>query len=347
MHHDPLTQERAINLSILTDGTNQTNDCTNWERPRGTTRGMKKDLSICQFLLHVTTWWVFPCWGTLSRKLHSWWCQHRHPPKLGQHLIAVALIIWPYSECKRWNWWRTWRPMDTTQAQVEWMDMEATRADMRALVTPSSFCERHRGRVLSWWWFAPVYDTDCLQPLKQTHGCSTNDLHDLPQWCFFFFLQASPINIFVLSWIVKDATTFEMELCGCKQATAQAHVRPHCVWLNFEHTKNSNRSKNKFPQRQKSNSNLPIDSKNHPKSFELVSGRMVSRKNSMWQCPEYTKMQCNGSILSLLRKKDWSEKRIEAFPDEIKRNHSLRHSPTNLYWKSGVHKDTRSQIQRN
>ena len=26
------------------------------------------------------------------------------------------------------------------------MDMEATNADMRALVTPSSFCERHRSR---------------------------------------------------------------------------------------------------------------------------------------------------------------------------------------------------------
>ena len=33
----------------------------------------------------------------------------------------------------------------------------------------------------------------------------------------------------MLSSIVKDATTFELELCGCKQATAQAHVRPHGV----------------------------------------------------------------------------------------------------------------------
>ena len=46
--------------------------------------------------------------------------------------------------------------------------------------------------------------------------------------------------------MVKDVTTFEMQLCGYKQATAQAHVRPHCVCLNFEHTKNSNRSKNIF-----------------------------------------------------------------------------------------------------
>ena len=43
--------------------------------------------------------------------------------------------------------------------------------------------------------------------------------------------------------IVTDATTFEMKLCGHKQATAHAHLQPHCVWLNFEHTKNSNHSK--------------------------------------------------------------------------------------------------------
>ena len=50
----------------------------------------------------------------------------------------------------------------------------------------------------------------------------------------------------MLSWIVKDTTIFEMELCRCKQATAHAHVQSHCMWLNFEHTKNSNPSKNNF-----------------------------------------------------------------------------------------------------
>ena len=63
------------------------------------------------------------------------------------------------------------------------------------------------------------------------------------------------------SWIVTDATTFEMEFCGHTQATAHAHVQPHGVWLNFEHTKNSNPSK-KFSERQNSNSNLLINSKN-------------------------------------------------------------------------------------
>ena len=53
-----------------------------------------------------------------------------------------------------------------------------------------------------------------------------------------------------------------MELCGRKQATAHAHVRPHGGWLNFEHTKKSNRSKkNNFRDEEKSNSNLPINSK--------------------------------------------------------------------------------------
>ena len=60
---------------------------------------------------------------------------------------------------------------------------------------------------------------------------------DLPQW-FHVFLQTSlKIKNYMLSWIVKDTTTFEMELCGCKQATAHAHGQPHGVWLNFEHTK--------------------------------------------------------------------------------------------------------------
>ena len=47
------------------------------------------------------------------------------------------------------------------------------------------------------------------------------------------------------SWIIKDTTTFEMELCRCKQATAPAHLQSHCMWLNPEHTKNSNHQKKK------------------------------------------------------------------------------------------------------
>ena len=74
----------------------------------------------------------------------------------------------------------------------ERMDKEATCVDIDAIDTDMharagdaelipwlpecapqlSFFARHRGRVQSCWWCAPVYDTDCLQPLKQTHGCS-------------------------------------------------------------------------------------------------------------------------------------------------------------------------------
>ena len=46
---------------------------------------------------------------------------------------------------------------NTYTGQVEWMDMEATSVDIE---------------MLSRWWVATVFDTDCLQPLKQTHGCS-------------------------------------------------------------------------------------------------------------------------------------------------------------------------------
>ena len=56
-----------------------------------------------------------------------------------------------------------------------------------------------------------------------------------------------------------------MELRGHKQATAHSH----------EHTKNSNPSKKYFTQRQNSNSNLLINSKNSPKSFEFISGGIV------------------------------------------------------------------------
>ena len=77
--------------------------------------------------------------------------------------------------------------------------------------------------------------------------CARVNVYDLPQW--FHVVATSYLYIYLkylLSSIVKDATTFELEFCGRKQPTAQAHVPPHCVWLNFEHTKNSNRSKNNF-----------------------------------------------------------------------------------------------------
>ena len=54
-----------------------------------------------------------------------------------------------------------------------------------------------------------------------------------------------------------------------------------CVCLNFEHTKDSNRSK-KFHNDKKSNSNLIIYFKNPPKSFGLVSGQVVNFSEDSW-----------------------------------------------------------------
>ena len=70
--------------------------------------------------------------------------------------------------------------------------------------------------------------------------CAHVYVFDLPQWFHVFLLHLLHIYIYisykylnVLSSTVKEATTFEMELRGHKQATAHSH----------EHTKNSNRSK--------------------------------------------------------------------------------------------------------
>ena len=79
--------------------------------------------------------------------------------------------------------------------------------------------------------------------------------------CFLLHLLRTYTYTSVSSWTVTNTTTFVMELCGHKQSTAHAHVRPHCVWLNFEHTKNC-RSRKQFSRRRKSNSNLLINSKN-------------------------------------------------------------------------------------
>ena len=67
-----------------------------------------------------------------------------------------------------------------------------------------------------------------------------------------------------------------------KQATAHAHVLSRCMWLNFEHTQQFESFKKKFPQRRKSNSNLPIDSK----KTEIV--RIYFRQNgTLWPPPTH------------------------------------------------------------
>ena len=54
------------------------------------------------------------------------------------------------------------------------------------------------------------------------------------------------------------------------------HMYGHSVWLNFEHTKNSNRSKNIIFATTKFESESANLLQKLPKSFELVSGRMVN-----------------------------------------------------------------------
>ena len=82
-----------------------------------------------------------------------------------------------------------------------------------------------------------------------------------------------------------------MELCGHKQAKAHAHVRPHCV-IELEHTKKSNRSKKSAATK------IKFDSANQfqkpPKSFELVSGRMVTseRKHTLTNTGKIGKPTC-------------------------------------------------------
>ena len=58
----------------------------------------------------------------------------------------------------------------------------------------------------------------------------------------FFLLHLLQFLIYRNIYVIvnrQDTTTFEMEVRGRKQATA--HAQSRCMWLNFEHTKNSNR----------------------------------------------------------------------------------------------------------
>ena len=105
MHHDPLNQERAVNLSIL---------------------------NVCQNLVS------FSCWGKLSRKLHSWWCLRRLPPKLGQHWLPSH---WSFDTILSASDGTGEEREDTWKQCEERMDRATrlTRARTRALVTPSWF----------------------------------------------------------------------------------------------------------------------------------------------------------------------------------------------------------------
>ena len=78
-------------------------------------------------------------------------------------------------------------------------------------------------------------------------------------------IYTSYIYIYMLSSLVKEATTFEMELRGHKKATAHSH----------EHTKKFESFKKNFSRRRNSNSNLLII----PKPPEIV--RIYFRANGI------------------------------------------------------------------
>ena len=83
-----------------------------------------------------------------------------------------------------------------------------------------------------------------------------------------------------------------MELCGCKQATA------HCTSLNPEHTKNSIHQNN-FPQRQKANSNLLINSKTPPEIDRISFGRNGKYAEAN-KSPRIVALQSSETLFALL-----------------------------------------------
>ena len=56
---------------------------------------------------NVWTWWVFPCWVKLSRRLHSWWCPSVNSFKFQpcNHTPPRTQTLWfPIGRC----WWSHW-----------------------------------------------------------------------------------------------------------------------------------------------------------------------------------------------------------------------------------------------
>ena len=53
---------------------------------------------------HVRTWWVFPCWVKLSRRLHSWWCPSVNSFKFQpcDHTPPRTQKLWFLVRC-RWS----------------------------------------------------------------------------------------------------------------------------------------------------------------------------------------------------------------------------------------------------
>ena len=74
----------------------------------------------------------------------------------------------------------------------------------------------------------------CVKVYVYAHMYMFSTFHNgFMSFCYISYIYIYILHINMLSSIVEEATTFEMELRGYKQATADSH----------EHTKNSNPSK--------------------------------------------------------------------------------------------------------
>ena len=62
--------------------------------------------------------------------------------------------------------------------------------------------------------------------IKNTHAYTYTNTYS---FTFTYVYIYKYLYIYIYKHVVTDTTTFEVELCGHKQATAHAHVQPHCV----------------------------------------------------------------------------------------------------------------------
>ena len=194
---------------------------------------IKRELSICQFLLYQNLV-SFPVLSQTRPQAPLLMVPAQTSSKTGTALIAVALVFWPLSEHKRWNWRRTWRDMETTDEtdrsgsnnkrqlfvirQVSILT-RLSRTWTRALETLSWYpdscsslcttafflCATQRQSAVTLV-FAIVYDTDCLQPLLQTRGWSLwSSGNRWCSWCRWFLDTSGRVlavaTVVVCQWL--------------------------------------------------------------------------------------------------------------------------------------------------
>ena len=101
-------------------------------------------------------------------------------------------------------------------------------------------------------WFGLSFTTK-TQVSRKVHTSDTfhdvrlQEAFDLPQWFYAIFVTSLVIIYIYITIYYRESSRIPQHSkgnwCGCKQATAHAHVQSRCMMLNFDHTKISNRSK--------------------------------------------------------------------------------------------------------